>query len=84
MIKNWKRIDKQRRNEKLVKFAREHPEYTNKALGGIFHISPSRISRILKKYRGSNIIKGQAGESLSIGDACYLKPNGKYYKAEAE
>jgi len=50
--KKWKLVDKQRRNESLVKFAEEHSDYTNKALGGIFHISPSRVSRIRNKHRG--------------------------------
>jgi predicted transcriptional regulator len=44
----YKMKDKRDRNERLRKFAREHPDYTHQALADIFHISRSRVSRILK------------------------------------
>ena len=53
----WKRRDKQLRNQRLIRFAEEHPEYTHKALGGIFHLSPSRITRILKAMRSEILVK---------------------------
>jgi len=56
MSLTWKRIDKKRRNERLVKFAEEHPDYTNKALGGIFHLSQSRVCRILQKFKKELLI----------------------------
>ena len=41
--------DKRERDKRLIKFAEEHPDYTHKALAGIFHIDRSRVTRILQK-----------------------------------
>ena len=37
------------RNERLLSFANAHPVYTHSAIGKIFHISRSRVTRILQK-----------------------------------
>jgi len=44
----FKLKDKRDRNERLKKFAQEHPDYTQDAIARIFHISRSRVCRILQ------------------------------------
>lgn len=51
--KNYlKRIEQ--RDLNLVRYAAKHPAITQHALARIFKIDQSRVSRILKKYRGNN------------------------------
>jgi len=40
--------DKRDRNQRLIRFAQEHPDYTHQAIANIFHLDRSRVSRILK------------------------------------
>lgn len=39
------------RNQRLIKFSKEHPEYTHKALANIFHIDRTRVTRILLRAK---------------------------------
>ncbi|KKL99206.1 hypothetical protein LCGC14_1816790 [marine sediment metagenome] len=45
---NYRMKDKKDRNARLVKFAKEHPDYTQEAIAKIFRIHRSRVSRILQ------------------------------------
>lgn len=46
--------DKKKRNERLIAFANEHPDYTHQAIAGIFHIDRSRVTRILQKGKNDD------------------------------
>lgn len=43
---------KRDRNERLRKFAREHPDWTQQAIANVFHIDRSRVSILLRKQGG--------------------------------
>ena len=55
MLRTWTRLGKRERNERVIKFAETHPDWTHRAIAGIFRIDRSRVSRILQRARdGTN------------------------------
>ena len=46
--------EKRKRNGKLIAFAMAHPDYTHDAIGRIFHLDRSRVTRILQKGKNDD------------------------------
>lgn len=48
---NYRMKDKRERNDRLVRFASEHPNWTHSAIAGIFRMDRSTVSKILKRAK---------------------------------
>ena len=53
----WRMKDKRERNQRLLKFREEHPDYTLTSIARIFHLHPSRVCRILKAMKSEVLVE---------------------------
>ena len=65
----WKKSEKKKRNQKLLDFADKHPSYTQAAIAQIFHLSRSRVTRILARERKIALVplvtgQGKRGKTI--------------------